>query len=71
MRQSIGLMGLVRTPTTGNFDVPITVSRRLTPSNAAHTYSIRAFVSAGTGVANAGAGGSGNAMPTFMRIVKV
>jgi hypothetical protein len=45
--------------------------RRLTPSNASHTYSIRAFVSALTGALNPGAGGSGNRMPGYIRITKV
>lgn len=46
-------------------------ARRLTPSNASHTYSIRAFVTAGTGIVNVGAGGNGNYMPGFIRVRKV
>ena len=46
-------------------------TRRLTPSNASHTYSIRAIVSTGTGVVVAGAGGSGNYVPGFIRISKL
>lgn len=45
--------------------------RRLTPSNATHTYSIRAFVDSGTGSVVAGAGGSGASMPAFIRQTKV
>lgn len=44
---------------------------RLTPSNASHTYSVRAFVNAATGTAYAGAGGSGVGMPAFIRQTKV
>lgn len=44
---------------------------RLTPSAAAHTYSIRAAVSAGTGTVNAGAGGSAAVVPAFIRQTKV
>lgn len=46
----------------------ISVKRFLTPSNASHTYSIRASNSSGTGTVNAGAGGTATAMPGFIRI---
>lgn len=46
------------------------VSRRLTPSNASHTYSIRAITTGGTGTFTAGAGGAGANMPAFIRISK-
>lgn len=46
--------------------------RRITPSNASHTYSVRASVGgASTGVVAAGAGGSGAVAPAFLRITKV
>lgn len=51
--------------------IPIRLSRRLTPSNASHTYSVRAYVDSGTGTVNNGAGGSGNYMPLFIRQTKV
>lgn len=44
------------------------VSRFLTPSNASHTYSVRAYGAASSNSVNAGAGGSGNAMPGYIRI---
>lgn len=48
-----------------------TYARRRTPSIGRHTYSIRAFVDAGlTGTVQAGAGGSGNQMPGFIRITR-
>jgi hypothetical protein len=50
---------------------PVMVARRLTPSNAAHTYSIRASVDAGTGSISASSGGNGDHMPAFIRITKV
>lgn len=47
-------------------------SRRLTPSNASHTYSIRMWTTtAGTASFGAGAGGAGNYLPAFIRITKV
>lgn len=54
----------------GSSHVPVHVKRRLTPSAASHTYSIRASVNAGTGLVGAGTGGSTGEMPAFIRIVK-
>lgn len=67
---SIGRIGAAVTPAAANMHVPFTGARLLTPSNASHTYSLRATVSAGTGTASAGAGGAGNVMPAYIRIVK-
>lgn len=44
---------------------------RFTPTAAAHTYHVKAIVTAGTGVVGGGAGGTGAFLPTFMRITKV
>lgn len=44
---------------------------RLTPSNASHTYSVRAYVTAGTGTVLGGAGGTGAYYPCFLRQTKV
>lgn len=49
---------------------PVYVRRFLTPSNASHTYSIRGYVSAGTGSVAAGVGGAGNYVPGYIRITK-
>ena len=69
---SIGRMGLTRCNVNGtNWWNPIHLSRRITPSNASHTYSIRASVSTGTASIQAGAGGSGAEMPGFIRISEV
>lgn len=51
--------------------VPGTFSKRLTPSNASHTYSIRAFVSGGTGTIQAAASGANTNTSAFIRITKV
>jgi hypothetical protein len=59
---SIGLFGLQ------GGDSPVVLRRRLTPSAAAHTYSVRAYVDAGTGTVVAGAGGIGVNVPGFIRI---
>lgn len=52
--------------------VPLIGRRRLTPAAGARVYSIRAFVSTGTGVILGAAGGTPNVMlPAFIRITKV
>lgn len=41
-----------------------------TPPTGAHTYTLKAFVSTGTLTVNAGAGGSGNLVPGWLRVTK-
>jgi hypothetical protein len=41
-----------------------------TPSTGLHAYKVKAFVSAGTLTVNAGAGGSGNLVPGWIRVTK-
>lgn len=48
----------------------VLVRVRFTPSAAAHTYSVRAWVSSGTGSVRAGAGGAGVLVPAYIRITK-
>lgn len=67
---SIGRLGAMLTPAAAGDSKPVYLRHRLTPSAAAHTYSIRAAVNAGTGGINAGAGGSTADMPGFIRITK-
>lgn len=67
---SIGQIGALSTPAAASDVKPIVCRVRITPSAAAHTYSIRASVSAGTGRLNAGAGGNGVIYPGYIRIVK-
>jgi hypothetical protein len=43
-------------------------SRRIIPTAASHTYSLRAYVDAGTGSVKAGTGGSGAVMPAYLEI---
>lgn len=68
---SIGLWGQVTPPTNASMRVPVQLTRRLTPSNASHTYSVRATTGSGTGIVAGGSGGTGNYMPLFIRITKV
>jgi hypothetical protein len=72
---SIGILGgtenAVRSTgsTTGSIHAPVHQERRLTPSAAAHVYSIRCFVSGGTATINAGTGVAGSDMPAYIRIL--
>lgn len=68
---SIGLWGRGYSSTAQSENRAMYLVRRITPSNASHTYSVRAIVTTGTGVVGAGAGGSGAAMPGFIRISKL
>lgn len=51
---------------------PVFLRRRITPTPGAHTYSVRAFVSAGAGNASigAGSGGAGAYLPAYLRVTR-
>lgn len=68
---ALGWLGEIDTSVSASVIAPVRVSRRLTPTAASHTYDVRAYVNAGTGVVYAGAGGSGAAMPAYLRITRV
>lgn len=68
---SIGLLGRIFSAAATSANVAVKLEHYLTPSNATHTYSIRAIVSTGTGVVAGGAGGSGAIMPGFIAIYKL
>jgi hypothetical protein len=68
---SIGLIGRVRTTAAVAGAWALTGKRRLTPSNATHTYSIRAMTTSGTSTVEGGAGGTAANMPAFIRITRV
>lgn len=68
---SIGRIGWVTAPFTANLPaMPIAVRRKLTPSAAAHTFSLRGSTAAGTATIYAGAGGITALMPGYIRIVR-
>ncbi len=67
----IGRLALLNDPDgANNGNSPIYAQRFLTPSNAAHTYSIRAWKTGGTVSLVAGAGGVATPSPAFLRITK-
>lgn len=68
----IGQLASATSPSTASaLDVTVFAARQLTPSAATKTYSVRAYVSTGTGVVSAGAGGAGAYMPGFIKITRV
>lgn len=66
----LGRLGQLNSPTTAGTNLPMLLARRLTPSNASHTYSVRAWKTSGTASANCGAGGTATTLPGFIRITK-
>lgn len=73
---SIGFIGACNNPgtiaaTVAGMRTTGVMKVRITPSAGAHTYSIRASVTSGTGTVKAGAGGAGVVYPAFIRISKV
>lgn len=66
-----GFYGQIRNPAAAGFNVPVLLRRRLTPASGTRTYSVAAFVSAGTGVVAAGADGSGNFPPGYIMVTKL
>jgi len=64
---SLGTLGLALIPVSGTMVLPTLCRRRLTPSAASHTYSVRGTVSAGTGIISAGTGVAGADGPGYIR----
>lgn len=65
-----GSTDLGRVAAIDALSMSIILTRFLTPSAAAHTYSIRAWKTAGTATLTAGAGGTATYMPSWYRITK-
>ena len=67
----LGIIARLATSATAATADFVSAKRQLTPSAAAHTYSIRAWTTiAGTITAAIGAGGPATDLPMFMRITK-
>ena len=69
----IGRFGYATTPNTSAAQSAPFIGRlRFTPTNASHTYTVTAWANnTGTLAVGAGAGGTGNYMPAFIRFTKV
>lgn len=57
-------------PGTAGTAISLYRTAPLTPAAGSHTYSIRAYVNAGTGIFTAGPGGSGNDFPAWARVTR-
>jgi len=70
---AVGILGQSKFATaSGGGEQPSRVMRRMTPSAAAHTYSVRAFMNSGTSATVfGGSAGAGAFMPGFIRITRV
>lgn len=68
---SIGIIGVFLAVNSTSIRIPVFLARRLAPTAATHTYSVRAHVASGTGTVGAGAGGLGARSPAFIRITRV
>lgn len=66
----LGRLGQFLTPAAATDSKSCLVRRRLTPTAATHTYHIKAFVNVTGGLVAAGAGGTGVAMPMYIRITR-
>jgi hypothetical protein len=67
----IGRLGVIgHSALVTGIETPFKLDRYLTPSNASHTYSIRAWRVASDGTVSAGAGGAATQLPGFIRITK-
>jgi len=57
---------------SGNADTVGCLTRYLTPTAAAHTYNVKAWISSGSGLIHAGAGGTGGTrMPIYLAAFRV
>lgn len=68
---STGMIASMRSETTSRAVNTLSAKCRVTPTAGTHTFSARGWCTAGSGAVQAGAGGSGNMRPAFMRIVAV
>ena len=67
----LGYVSSTLVPSAAQMNIPENGFLRLTPSNASHTYSIRAFRGTANGTVGAGAGGAGAYQPGFIRITRI
>lgn len=67
----LGIIAKLNSVSGGVAESPIRSVRKLTPSAASHTFSVRGTMNSGTGTFGAGAGGTGGTeLPALLRITK-
>ena len=68
---SLGSLAFIRNDNGAvGHNVPVLITRRLTPSSGSHTYKVGAIVNSGSATVTVGAGGTGNFVPGFLRITR-
>lgn len=65
---ALGYGGLIATPSASTTGLTFRTIRRITPAAGSHIFSLRAWVSSGTGVYASGPGGAGHYVPGFIRV---
>lgn len=65
---NLGSMGQHSNPAANAYGVPLRLSRKLTPAAGSHTYSVRVYVSSGTGQVYGGLGAAGGLAPANFRV---
>lgn len=66
----LGRLGGTVSGSSGSFDTPVMVARRLTPSAASHEYQVKLHAVSGTARVAGGAGGSATDLPMFIRVMQ-
>ncbi len=66
----LGRWALIENPAAGSFAAAQSPKRFLTPSNASHSYLVKAWKTGGTGIVYGGSGGTDTPLPMFLRITK-
>jgi hypothetical protein len=69
----LGRIAVIRTVAASQLRLPVRTALRRTPSNASHTYTVKAIVSSTTGgpFVTGGAGGAATGVAGFIRITRV
>lgn len=69
---SLGLIAVAHNAAAADvLSVPVHRAKQIAPAAAAHVFSVRGYVSSGSGRIDGGLGGAGNYNPGFIRIVKI
>lgn len=64
----LGQWGVIRNMGASTMFSPMHLTLRRTPSNASHTFTVKAYTNTGTGAADAGTGGTGAYTAGYVRI---
>ena len=68
---NLGRLGVITNPAAAAFEQPVFLAREYTPSNASHTFSIRAHRVTANWTIIGGAGGADVSFPIFIRTTRL